>query len=421
MNKSCKVVEGYEIYQTLGCGSQGKVKLGRHIDSGLFVAVKVIQKTDLHERKIYRLAQEIESMKMIIHSHVIRLLAVHKDVLYPKRKGEDQHVVFVVMELASGGELFDFMLHTGCFEERIARSFFRQMLLGLMSCHENGIYHRDIKPENLLLSSDFQLKIADFGMSYVRTPDNVEGQLLTQCGTKSYMCPEILEGLPYDGAKADVWSSGVVLFIMLTGFPPFQIANSKDWWFKAISLGSFNAFWAAHERTATISPTARSLIEAIFVIDPARRIGIEEMFQHPFMLQECSEPLDLCTELKRRKEVIALMKQRKRYAHMEQQHRNQQSLQQEFNPFDQNVARSVGDVETKNELPILSTYKIFDVQCMKDELISRIEVAVKSFAADDAASFVDSKLKYTSKEFAFTVYVEQAELKKVIKFTIRIA
>jgi len=123
--------------------------------------------------------------------------------------------------------------------------------------HEKGICHRDLKPENLLLSGDFQLKIADFGLSSLgENEDGTPLLLRTECGTRGYMAPEVLSGKPYDGKKADVWSAGVILFITLAGFPPFQMAANSDWWFQRIRHKQYSLFWEAHLRSATFSPQA---------------------------------------------------------------------------------------------------------------------------------------------------------------------
>ena len=124
-------------------------------------------------------------------------------------------------------------------------------------CHEKGICHRDLKPENLLLSGDFELKIADFGLSALgENEDGTPLLLRTECGTRGYMAPEVLAGRPYDGHKADVWSAGVILFITLAGFPPFQMAASSDWWFQRIQNKQYPLFWEAHLRSATFSKEA---------------------------------------------------------------------------------------------------------------------------------------------------------------------
>lgn len=149
--------------------------------------------------------------------------------------------------------------YTGSFPEGIARAYFQQLMAGLKHCHGHKVAHRDLKPENLLLTSAFGLKVADFGLSALSEDGEGKPVLLrTQCGTRGYMAPEVLARRPYDGYAADVWSCGVILFIMLAGFPPFQLASSSDWWFQRIRNKQYKLFWEAHLRVATISAGAQS-------------------------------------------------------------------------------------------------------------------------------------------------------------------
>mmetsp|Transcript_42215 Transcript_42215/g.132191 ORF Transcript_42215/g.132191 Transcript_42215/m.132191 type:complete len:434 (-) Transcript_42215:272-1573(-) len=190
----------------------------------------------------------------------------------------------LVIELAGGGELFDFMMYTGAFPEEVARTYFRQMMSALLLCHESGIYHRDIKPENLLMSDEFKLKLADFGLSAMQEGPGGDEVLTTECGTRAYMAPEVMAGLGYEGSPADVWSAGVVLFIMLCGNPPFQKADSTDWWFRKVSQGNYRAFWKAHERNPAVrfSDEAKEFVERIFVARADRRATIQELIDHPW-------------------------------------------------------------------------------------------------------------------------------------------
>lgn len=159
--------------------------------------------------------------------------------------------------LAVPGELFDFLKLTGAFPESIARAYFYQLLTALAATHEAGIAHRDIKPENLLLDHEFRLKVADFGLanSYADEAGKVRS-LLTHCGTRMYMAPELLAAEAYQGPPADLWSAGVVLFIMLAGAPPFSEATGADWWYCRIREGRHQLFWQAHLRSNAFSEGA---------------------------------------------------------------------------------------------------------------------------------------------------------------------
>jgi serine/threonine protein kinase len=216
-------------------------------------------------------------------------------------------VILVALELASGGELFDFLSYTGAFEDQIARSYFRQLVSGLSACHSAGIVHRDLKPglcceliwflcvfstptlylylklnacaENIALSSDFVLKIIDFGLS---APNLAARSLITPCGTTAYMAPEIFNRQPYNGASTDIFAAGVVLFVSLAGFPPFQKASPADWWFHKLCTQQHDLFWQAHSRTAYFSPNAKDLLVRMLEPDPAKRITLEDVVAHPW-------------------------------------------------------------------------------------------------------------------------------------------
>lgn len=273
----------YIVKHTLGIGLQGKVKLGISIETNQMVALKIIDAKKWNRKMLTNVSREIEAMSRINHPNVLKLIEVYDNLRYWKKNGSYQDVVLIVLELANGGELFAYMMYTGAFSENVARIYFLQLIDGLDACHSKGVYHRDIKPENLLLDEDFQLKIADFGLSNLAdvSADGSEKlavrELYTQCGTKSYMSPEILAGVPYDGGAADVWSAGVVLFIMLAAFPPFQTATQQDWWYRSIAAERYDSFWDAHARHAEFSEEAKHLLSQIFKSDPKMRITIADI------------------------------------------------------------------------------------------------------------------------------------------------
>lgn len=273
-----RMLKHYQVIHTLGSGLQGKVKLGIDTTTQQRVALKIIDSAKLNRKSLINVYREVEAMARVTHANVLKMLGVYDDLTYTNKSGKSKQVIVIVLELATGGELFDFMMYTGCFSESIARVYFQQLVFGLEECHAKGVYHRDIKPENLLLDENFALKIADFGLSGLREDANgAIAELYTQCGTRSYMSPEVLSCLPYEGEPADVWSAGVVLFIMLAGFPPFQMATQQDWWFRACAAKQHDAFWAAHGRSATFSPGAMSLMSRIFTVNPQERITLGEI------------------------------------------------------------------------------------------------------------------------------------------------
>ncbi|GMI07869.1 hypothetical protein TrRE_jg5459, partial [Triparma retinervis] len=272
----------YVVLETLGSGATGKVKLGIDTVTGEKVALKIMGRRTNSKRQGEQIKREIAAMTTLVHPNVLALKHHVEDLPYPKSDGTFKECILLVIELASGGELFDFMMYTGAFSEPIARAYTSQLLSALVTCHANGIYHRDLKPENLLLDSNFMLKVADFGYSAIQGPKG--GMLSTECGTRSYMAPEILSHLPYKGGSADVWSCGVVVFIMLTGNPPFQIAGKGDWWFNAISTGNVDRFWRAHMRSAPkLSDEAMDFIEQMLKPEPEERASLRQLLAHPWI------------------------------------------------------------------------------------------------------------------------------------------
>lgn len=158
-------------------------------------------------------------------------------------------VCVVVEELAPGGELFFYVKNSGYFSERIARYYFCQILNALSYIHQAGYAHRDIKPDNILLDENFQVKIADFGFAGPINGRTGKGFLETQLGTKPYQAPEINEGKKYSGELVDVFAAAIVLFIMVSGTPPFQQATPEDFIYKFIVQGKWSVFWQFHSRT----------------------------------------------------------------------------------------------------------------------------------------------------------------------------
>jgi len=198
----------YEILRTLGRGSTAIAKLAVHKESGESVAIKMMTHRDLYKLQMTeQVRREIEALSKLNHPNVLRLYEVLEN---PKE-------MYIVTELADQ-DLFDYIVARGRLSEKESQLFFQQMMCGLEHCHEHRIAHRDVKPENLLITRDGRLLIADFGLSGVIK----DGELLNEsCGSYNYAAPEIILSRPYAGPEVDIWSAGVVLYVMLTGKVPF--------------------------------------------------------------------------------------------------------------------------------------------------------------------------------------------------------
>jgi len=337
-----RMVLGYELGDTLGKGMSGKVKRGFHRTNGEFVALKIIDKDKTPSRILALLDTEIRVMqKLSSHDSVLKLLHYNAHISYPRKRGGIKNTVCMALEIAENGELFDFMLSTGAFHEKLARSLFKQLADALAFCHENNITHRDIKPENLLLDSRFQLKVADFGLAAMR--DSADDLLKTECGTRSYMAPEVLARRKYDGKKSDCWSIGVVLFILLSGNPPFQIARAdQDWWFMQLVQGRPDRFWRSHKRYFPNFPQGpQTLITGMFQPDPSKRLSVQEVSLHPWVNSDLMTPDEIYAEMSERKLKVDADKRAEKEKALAKKAANAKN-NNGFDPFNKDVHRSIG-------------------------------------------------------------------------------
>ncbi|CAN0919752.1 CBL-interacting serine/threonine-protein kinase 5 [Linum grandiflorum] len=258
----------------LGRGNFAKVFKARNIATGESVAVKVMNKEQLMKTEglAEHVEREISVMHRIKHPNVVEL----KEVMATKSK------IFFVMEYVRGGELFA-KVEKGKLDEDVARKYFQQLISAIDYCHSRGVSHRDLKPENLLLDENGNLKVSDFGLSAL--PEQIwnDGLLHTQCGTPAYVAPEVLRKKGYDGAKADIWSCGVILFVLLSGYLPFLHENLMKMYVKI--------FKADYKFPAWISKDARVLISRHLVVDPRRRITIPEIMENPWFKQGLQKPV----------------------------------------------------------------------------------------------------------------------------------
>lgn len=294
----------YLIGETLGQGGFSKVKLGINVETRERVALKILKKDKLVtsssvQRQVER---EVAAMQKIQHPNVIRLFDVDWNAKYPKKNGSIIEVILVVLELATGGELFEFLSFTGSFEENIARTYFHQLISGVEACHSQRVSHRDLKPENLLLDGSFVLKLADFGFSNVMSEQM--RYTFTECGTPGYMAPEMLTNRGYDPAGADVWACGVIIFIMVAGFPPFQRPQDNDWWFDKLAKGKHALFWQAHCRSARFSEEFKDLINRVLQPNPAQRLNLEGIKNHVWFQGSTIVQQQLTNEFARRKVAV---------------------------------------------------------------------------------------------------------------------
>jgi len=300
--QNMRTIGRWYIGETLGKGGYSWVKKGYDKKTGKCVALKFMAKADKSwlQEQSKQVITEIEALKQIRHVNVMKLYAYNLNARYPTKNKEKVEVVLLVLEYAPGGELFDILYYTSALESIIARTYFRQIIAGLDACHKAGVAHRDMKPQNLLLDSRFNLKLTDFGLSKVFGSDADSIMKTTYVGTKGYQAPELLLDKPYD-LSADIFSAGVVLFIILTGYPPFEQAHTSDRWFKPLAKGDYEKFWKSHRGCAIANDAkAKDLLERMMAFDPKKRITINEIKKHPWYLDKILEGKDLIRALRNR-------------------------------------------------------------------------------------------------------------------------
>lgn len=253
----------YELGRTLGEGTFAKVKFARNTETGDNVAIKIVNKEKILKHKmVEQIKREISTMKLIKHPNVVQLY----EVMASKTN------IYIVLEFVTGGELFDKIFHQGKLKEDEARRYFQQLINAVDYCHSRGVFHRDLKPENLLLDSQGNLKVSDFGLSALPQQVREDGLLHTTCGTPNYVAPEVLNDKGYSGATADLWSCGVILYVLVAGYLPFDEQNLITM-YKKIHKADFTC-------PAWFSPGVRKLLLRILDPNPKTRITIPEILQN---------------------------------------------------------------------------------------------------------------------------------------------
>lgn len=252
----------YQLGGLLGRGTYAKVYYARSLEDGTGVAVKVIDKSKVAGTTMEpRIVREVSVMHRLSHPNIVKL----HEVMATKSK------IYMVLEHAKGGELFSQITRDGPLTETEARRYFQQLVSALHYCHSNGVTHRDIKPQNILLDHEGKLKVSDFGLSALPEQLRSDGQLHTCCGTPSYTAPEVVRRKGYDGAKADAWSCGIILYLLLAGYLPFNDANIAVMYQKAYLRDFEFPYW--------ISKSTRRVISRLLDPNPCTRITIEELIR----------------------------------------------------------------------------------------------------------------------------------------------
>ncbi|KAL3615750.1 CBL-interacting protein kinase 18 [Castilleja foliolosa] len=258
------LMQKYEMGKLLGQGTFAKVYHARDIKDGTSFAIKVIDKEKiLKVGMTEQIEREISVMRLVKHPNVVHL----HEVLATKSK------IYFALEYVRGGELFN-KVARGRLKVDSARKYFLQLISAVDFCHSRGVYHRDLKPENLLLDDNGNLKVTDFGLSALAESRRQDGLLHTTCGTPAYVAPEVISRRGYDGAKADIWSCGVILFVLLSGNLPFQDSNLMEM-YRKIGKGEYKC-------PEWVPSDARRLISKMLDPNPNTRISISKIMESSF-------------------------------------------------------------------------------------------------------------------------------------------
>ncbi|XP_026051774.1 serine/threonine-protein kinase MARK2 isoform X2 [Carassius auratus] len=252
----------YRLLKTIGKGNFAKVKLAKHVLTGKEVAVKIIDRTQLTSSSLQKLFREVRIMKLLNHPNIVKLFEVI----------ETDKTLYLVMEYASGGEVFDYLVAHGRMKEKEARAKFRQIVSAVQYCHQKCIVHRDLKAENLLLDADMNIKIADFGFSNEFTLGN---KLDTFCGSPPYAAPELFQGKKYDGPEVDVWSLGVILYTLVSGSLPFDGQNLKELRERVLRGKYRIPFY--------MSTDCENLLKKFLILNPTKRGSLEQIMKDRWM------------------------------------------------------------------------------------------------------------------------------------------
>ncbi|XP_014115335.1 PREDICTED: serine/threonine-protein kinase SIK2 isoform X2 [Pseudopodoces humilis] len=255
----------YDIEGTLGKGNFAVVKLARHRITRSEVAIKIIDKSQLDAVNLEKIYREVQIMKMLDHPHIIKLYQVM----------ETKSMLYLVTEFAKNGEIFDYLASHGRLSEPEARRKFWQILSAVEYCHGRKIVHRDLKAENLLLDNNMNIKIADFGFgNFYKSGE----PLTTWCGSPPYAAPEVFEGQQYEGPQLDIWSMGVVLYVLVCGALPFD-GPTLPILRQRVLEGRFRIPYFMSEE-------CEHLIRRMLVLDPSKRLSIAQIKEHKWMLVE---------------------------------------------------------------------------------------------------------------------------------------
>ncbi|KAK2361310.1 CBL-interacting protein kinase [Trifolium repens] len=356
--KGSVLMQKYELGRLLGQGTFAKVYHARNLVTGVNVAIKVVDKEKvLKVGMVDQIKREISVMRLVRHPNVVELY----EVMATKTK------IFIVMEYAKGGELFN-KIAKGKLKVDIARRYFQQLISAVDFCHSRGVYHRDLKPENLLLDENDNLKVSDFGLSTLSESKCRDGLLHTTCGTPAYVAPEVINRKGYEGCKADIWSCGVILFVLLAGYLPFHDQNLMEM-YRKIGKGEVKfPKWFALE--------VRRLLSRILDPNLKTRISMAKIMENSWFKKGLEKPIVIDIG---KNELASLHTDGVFEVSKNSSDSNTESIQQQTKPCN-----------NLNAFDIISFSSGFDLSSLFEDTIQKKEMR---FTSNKPASIIISKFE----------------------------
>ncbi|XP_066363368.1 CBL-interacting protein kinase 18-like [Miscanthus floridulus] len=357
------LMQRYEVGKLLGQGTFAKVYHARNIETSQSVAIKVIDKDKIFKVGLMeQIKREISVMKLVRHPNIVQLY----EVMATKSK------IYFVLEYVKGGELFN-KIAKGKLREDAARKYFQQLVSAVDFCHSRGVYHRDLKPENLLVDENGNLKISDFGLSALTESRRQDGLLHTTCGTPAYVAPEVISRKGYDGAKVDTWSCGVILFVLMAGYLPFQDSNLMEM-YRKIGKADFKC-------PPWFPSDVRKLVSRILDPNPRTRMPITKIVEC-FWFKKGIDSKLIRKNIEIKGKVSALT----------------------------NVKQDVAKVTNLNAFDIISLSEGFNLSGLFDESDKRKEAR---FTSSQSASTIISKLEDVATSSKLTVKKKEGGVLKM--------
>jgi len=288
----------YEIISELGVRHDAVIYEAKHKETNKLVALKYIKGKHAQE-----ILNEIDSLNRLKNFHVVGFEDFYTNIKIPN---ENERGTLLILERVTNGELYDYIFHTGSFNETLSRTYFKQLISAISEVHLKRIVHRNIRLQSALLDEKYNLKLGDFSFSV--TINEEDPVISGEVGSHSYLAPEVFSCERYNGYQAEIWSVGVFLFYLLFGKLPFEKACKFDWHFRQIQSNNYERFWAKHlsNNNNNISDETKNFLNLFFKINPNERITIEQIVNHSWFNGHVVNDETRIHELSRRKEEIKL-------------------------------------------------------------------------------------------------------------------